>query len=224
VLGVVFIAVFCHHLLLPKAMTSGVIELDEYTFDKIVDGSRTVLVQFFEYSWNEVENLEKIGKEFASNKNVLIAKVNTKNQKLVEKYAVKETPALFLFTNTDQYELYSGNLFAGDIIDFVALSTNSELRELKRIAEGYQQSKNQEKDAERIKELVSQLPSQYADVGAYYQDTLARVQNQGDTYITNEIARLQKLSSNKYIKPEKAEEFEKRLRVLNAFKTSLPIA
>jgi len=199
--------------------TAGVLELDEINFNKIVDGSKHVLVQFYEFSWKEIPDFDKVGKHFANNKEILITKVSTTtNKALTEKYGVKETPAVIFFTKGDSnhYDQYKGRQTFGDVIDFVSFSTNSDLNELKEIAEGFRQSEDQNKDLERIRELVVQLPPEYSDVGKYYLVTLVHVQQGGDPYIAKEKERLERLSAGKSVKPEKAAEFQTRLRILNA--------
>lgn len=42
----------------------GVLELDEITWDRVVDGSKNVLVAFTEYSWKDPENYDKVSEEF----------------------------------------------------------------------------------------------------------------------------------------------------------------
>jgi len=69
----VFICLFCLFTF-SNAVEKGVIQLDDISWDRIVDGSKPVLVAFTEWSWSDPKEYGKVSEEFR-NSDVIVAKI-----------------------------------------------------------------------------------------------------------------------------------------------------
>jgi len=88
----VFICLFCLFTF-SNAVEKGVIQLDDISWDRIVDGSKPVLVAFTEWSWSDPKEYGKVSEEFR-NSDVIVAKIAKED-------AQKATDGHFLKTEID---------------------------------------------------------------------------------------------------------------------------
>jgi len=108
------------------AAASNVVDLTPDNFDSIVDGSKSVFVDFFAPWCGHCKNLEpeyeQVGEAFAGSKDVVIAKVDAdSHRELGSRFGVQGFPTLKFFSkgNAANPEAYDGGRTADDIVGFI---------------------------------------------------------------------------------------------------------
>jgi len=204
----------------------GVIELDKDNYDKIIDGSKNVLVQFSEYSWKDSAAIEAVSEEFASRMDLLIAKLATHD-------APAELKTRLGITSNDPFVRFFGKGatagidFIGDlsatnkdaskeIIQFVHNILSPQMQELKKLAERFVATPTRELVSEATL-LTSQLDKQYTTFGEGVLKTMAKIQEKGPGYAAKEYARLLKMMNSKSTKKDKQKDFSTRLSYIELF-------
>lgn len=216
---------------------SSVVALDKDSFDKVVDGSKHVLVEFYAPWCGHCKTLapkyEELGKVYQTEKEVVIAKVDAdqaQNKPLAQKFGVTGFPTLKYFPKgSTEAEAYSG---AREVESFVTFL--NEKAGTKRLAKGGLMS-----DVGRIeqldnivKELVSGAKSTVAaeiealkssfteaekSIVNFYHVVAKKFEKEGKAFIEKQQKRLAGLVESDNITPEKKDEFQMKKNVLNAF-------
>jgi len=206
----------------------GVLELDSSNFDKIVDGSRNVLVMFAEYAWKDSAMLESVGEEFASAKDVLITKIATRdNADIAARFGAEGSVATIKWfaKGTTTGIDYSGDLSSTnkeaskDVIAFVHNAQSPQIQELSRLAKRVADAPAADMRSE-AEHLIKQLPEQYAEFGKTFLAVWTKVEEKGKDYPVKERHRLNGLIENKSTKPDKKRDFGRRLSVVEHFVTA----
>jgi len=226
---------------IPK-VHSDIVVLDSGNFDDVVFAPNTnVLVLFYAPWCGHCKALhptfEKIATDYLNDKNVVIAKIDaTENTVLAEKYMVKGYPHLVFFDGKNKSkedfepEIYDGGRDEQDFIDFLnekcdtnrvvggGLDENagriSKLDELAKRFIGTDSKDEIEKIIEEATKIAESINSKYSN---YYVKAMNKINDKKD-YIEKEVARLTKIVEGKNISSEKADDFTKRLNILNTFK------
>jgi len=220
------IVLVCLLFVLSAVAKHGVLELDDITFDKIVDGSKDVVVQFVEYAWKDSHIYEAVGDEFAKRNDLFVTKVATKdNSVLKERFHVEKEPFLLFFHKSaiEHPVQFHGENKAEDIISFINAELSPQMTELKNLAGRflYTPSASLVSDAEH---LVQQLHSSHQEFGKAFLATLRKIQDKGNEWIDKERSRLQNLISSKSTVPAKQAEFKQKLSVFDFFVMERPKA
>jgi len=202
----------------------GVLELDEITWDSVMDGSRSVLVAFQELNWKHPKDYEKVASEFQKD-HVLVAKVDCSgNADLKAKYNIDSYPSIKYFPKGQKENptQYTGADSSSDLIDFVKVQLNPKLQDLKHLAEDFVA-----KPAERVTivkkadAIVNGLEGSDKEYASFYTSNMKKIQEKGDEFVETEKIRLNGLISSKATADKKKAEFTKRLNILNAFAKSV---
>jgi len=213
-------------VLLAFVESKGVIEIDEISFDRIVDGSHPVLVSFNEFGWKNPKDYEKVAAEFKGT-NVIVAKVDCKNnEELKQKFQIESYPAVRFFAQgqTDSPLLYNGADNSDDVIDFVRVQLSPKLLELRALATQYMNSKSTRSNTLAAAEsIVNGLDGANKEYAAYFVNSMKKIQEKGEDFVNTEKDRLQGLVNSPSATDKKKNEFSKRLNVLNQFVTSAPV-
>eukprot|EP00198_Chlamydomonas_reinhardtii_P010695 XP_001700032.1 predicted protein [Chlamydomonas reinhardtii] len=138
--GAIFVALAVLATLASAISDQGIVYLDDYTFDKVVDGSRDVLVRFDkEYAWGDEHDAfkdlaKKVGEAGTS---VLVASVpvakrefEPKNVELAEKYKADDEgkfPLYYIFRKgaTEPLRYTGAGKKANDLLAWLAQNTGA---------------------------------------------------------------------------------------------------
>jgi len=187
------------------AVEKGIITLDEYTFDKVVDGSKYVLVEFIYQPWETTPDLETVGREFDSLKDVLICKfIISANEEFAKRFDFKkeELPAIKLYPkgSTTFENLVEGSaktIKGDDVVELLRFRLNPNLKELKDIAAQFvaEDAKRTEllKRAEILAKNASGKDLEYA---SQFIKSMNKIIEKGVSYVSQEKTRLTKMTQS----------------------------
>jgi len=205
-----------------SSATTGVIELDEVSWSRIVDGAKPVLVAFTEYSWKDPEDYAKVSEDLKES-GVIVAKVDTSKGELKAQHNIEKFPTIKFYPRGDATPLvYKGNEKHTEIVDWVRLQLSPKLQELKALASKFvSDSAQRASTISKAEKIVSELPATDKDYGSYYVNAMKKIQEKGDDFVEKEKERLNGLLSNKATTDKKKSEFGLRLNILNSFATQV---
>eukprot|EP01062_Namystynia_karyoxenos_P027989 TRINITY_DN212_c1_g1_i2.p2 TRINITY_DN212_c1_g1~~TRINITY_DN212_c1_g1_i2.p2 ORF type:complete len:239 (+),score=118.63 TRINITY_DN212_c1_g1_i2:76-792(+) len=214
----------------------GVITIDTFSFDKIVDGSRNVLVKFDkEYPYGDKEDaFKKFAESVVHIDGLLIAEVGVQeygddkyNEKLRDRFGVKneDFPAFRLFKAGEaEPTVFKDDVKADSLARFVRahagvyIGLPGCIEALDRLAEKYM-SPGANKDAvlAEAEAALASASEQDKDGAKYYVSVMKKIKANGDGVVEGETARLKKLKDSK-VTEEKRKQFENRLNIVAAFR------
>ncbi|ORX86673.1 disulfide isomerase [Anaeromyces robustus] len=226
---------------IPK-VHSDIVMLNSGNFDEVVFKPKAhALVLFFAPWCGHCKSLaptfEKVATDYVNEENVIIAKIDaTENTVLAEKYNVKGYPHLVFFDASEKskegYEpiVYDGGRSEEDFIEFLneKCKTNrlvggglnekaGRISTLDDLVKKFVSTDSKEEIANIISEaskIAETINDKYSN---YYVKVMNKINEKKD-YIDKEIARLTKIMSGKNISNVKADDFAKRINILNIFK------
>jgi len=202
------------------AARKGILELDDVSWDRIVDGSKPVLVAFQEFSWKDPTDYEKVSEEFKGS-NVIVAKVDcSANEDLKKRFGIDKTPTFkfFAVNQKDSPLSYAGGEAPAELIDFVRVQLNPQLQELKNLAVEFMKSAaDRTKLTKKATELIDKLTGPDQEYAKFYLASMKKISEKGNDFVASEKERLNGLISNKATGEKKKGEFTKRLNILNSF-------
>mmetsp|Transcript_19340 Transcript_19340/g.21519 ORF Transcript_19340/g.21519 Transcript_19340/m.21519 type:complete len:222 (+) Transcript_19340:40-705(+) len=203
------------------ALKKGVIELDEDTFGKIVDGSRNVLVQVAEYTWKCTDGYEDVAKEFKSNGDIIVAIISANdNKEFVKKTFDLESdtePTVFFYTKDKEPKPQKLSTTEPQLlIEYTHFSVMPKLRELIKMVESFR-SGNREGILKKAKRFVDKHELGDQLMAKTFLVTMRRIIDKGPEFVKKEVTRIEGLLKKK-MKPEKVIEFKRRLTALESFK------
>lgn len=214
----------------------GILKLDNTTFDRIVDGSKTVFVRFDkEYSYGDEHDAwkELAAKIGDSSADMLTADVGVSeygdkdNSDISERYSIKSD-------DFPQYRLWlKGNPQAGTPITYTGekkydgflrflqekasiwIGLPGQVKALDELAKAFASGSKDKvlKDAEAA---AKALDEKDADSGKYYVKVMGKIIASSD-FVTKETERLQKMIEDGSVKAAKKEQFGRRLNILSSF-------
>jgi len=221
------IIIFCFFALFSSSLAiKGVLEIDDVSWDRVVDGSKPILVSFQEYGWKHPKDYEKVSEELKENK-VLVAKIDcSANGDLKTKFGVETYPTIKYFPKgeTENPITYTGADSHTEVLDFVRLQMNPKLQELKKLAVDFvSKIPDQETLLKTAEGIVSTLENAIdKEIGGFYIATMKKIKEKGHEFIDQEITRLKGLIESKSTAEKKKNEFNKKLNTLTSFlKTEL---
>jgi endoplasmic reticulum protein 29 len=214
----------------------GIIKLDNTTFDRIIDGGKTVFARFDkEYSYGDEHDAwkELASKVGDSSADMLTADVGVSeygdkdNSDIAEKYSISsdDFPSYRLFMK--------GTPSSGEPIKYTGdKKYDAFLRFLQEKAGGWSGLPGQIKSLdERAKEFVGgdkaavikkaevaagALEAKDTDSGKYYVKVMGKISEKAD-FVAKETERLQKMIDDGSVKAAKKEQFGRRLNILSSF-------
>jgi len=198
----------------------GIIELDDSTFDKVIDGRHHALVLFQEQSWKEPAKFEDVGKEFITAKDIIIAKVDGASaDELKKRLNIDKLPSIKFFPkgSTTPEITYEGDDSAEALIEFVRSRVNSNFKRLREIATSFSKSNQKGALVKEIESIHSTLSGTDAELANYYLKTAQQTVKRGDEFTTEEAKRLAGLINNKATTQQKKNEFNRRLNIIKQF-------
>jgi len=203
-----------------SAATKGVLELDEVTFDKVVDGSKNVLVQVVQYTWKASDGYDKVATEFKDDPNLLVALVaRNDNKDYVQKVfgieKEEEMPRTYFYEKGSKAHQAVSSDDSDSLIEYVLFALNPKLKQLQDLAKLFIRSDKKADILKKAQDFVNKEGLQDSTYAKYYLASMKRINENGIEFLSKERERLQGLANNKATKKDKSSEFKKRLNVLN---------
>lgn len=221
-----------------KTPPSFVTALTDETFDAAIHSGKSALVEFYAPWCGHCKQLapeyEKLGKAFAGDADVLVAKVDaTDYGELASRFEVQGYPTLKYFpAGSTEPENYEGPRTAEGMLEFLNSKAGTERRldgtlgaSAGRVAAldaiisnaGFSVSADV---VSQIKATAASLEGKEAKNGKVYVAVAEKVAAKGADYVSKESARLAKVIGGANIKPENKHQFLIKMNVLRAFEKS----
>jgi len=219
-----------------KKPLSKALEINENEFDDIVFKKKFSLVEFYAPWCGHCKQLvptwEKLAIAFQNERNVLIAKsdVATSNQGLASRFGIEGFPTLMTFTpDNTKGEKYEGNRDLESLVSFInekagthrksdgGLNENAgKIEELDDLARKFVSS---EEGRQEVLEETRKVASDKGKQGMVYVRYMEKMMKDGVGYAETEGNRLKRMLSGSAnsIQPEKKDDFQQRLNVVESF-------
>ncbi|XP_045503375.1 protein windbeutel [Colias croceus] len=217
--------------------SSGSIELDDFSFNKIINAFSASLVKFdvaFPYG-DKHDAFVAVAKEATDVSELVVAEVGVKdygekdNEQLARKYgATKENfpvVKLFLKGNEEPITFDDSQGFTTDQLRrFVRQNTGIYLslpgciRDLDMLAIEFMKSAKEERSnvLKKVEVSLKELAKENANTGKIYKTIMEKILEKGDEFVKSENQRIKKVMSGK-LSDEKKQEMGHRLNILQSF-------
>lgn len=214
----------------------GILKLDNTTFDRVVDGTKTVFVRFDkEYSYgDEHDAWKEIAKKVGeSSADMLTADVGVSeygdkdNADISDRYSIKseDFPQYRLWTKGSAHSatplVYSGDKKYDGFLRFlqekagVWIGLPGQVKSLDELAKKFA-SGDKKAVIKQAEDAAKGLDVKDADSGKYYVKVMGKVAEKAD-FVAKETERLQKMIDDGSVKAAKKEQFGRRLNILSSF-------
>lgn len=232
-----FFALFCTSYLAQAYTDRGILKLDNTTFDRVVDGSRNIIVRFDkEYSYGEDHDSWKaFAKTLGeSSADALVCDVGVSeygdkdNADLAQRFSVKpeEFPQYRFWTkgsdSSSDPVKYSGEKKTDAFLRFmqekagVWVGLPGQIKEFDALIKQFLKATDKAPVLERAAAAASAVSIKDADGAKYYLKILGKAAAD-DGFIAKENARLKKMLADTSVKAAKKEQFGRRLNMLSSF-------
>jgi len=210
----------------------GILKLDNTTFDRIVDGSRSVMVRFDkEYSYGDEHDAWKsfAAKVGDSSADMLVCDVGVSeygdkdNSDIAEKFSIKsdDFPQYRLWKKGSKEPLvYKGDKKEDAFLRFaqaeadIWVGLTGQLKEFDALAKAFPGDKaGSLKKAEAAAKGAGEKD---ADSAKYYIKVMTKLSEKAE-FVAKETERLQKMIDDGSVKANKKEQFGRRLNILSSF-------
>ncbi|KAF9423326.1 hypothetical protein BGZ94_008338 [Podila epigama] len=204
--------------------------------EKVLNSKKNVLVEFYAPWCGHCKNLaptyEKVGADFAREKDVVIAKVDATVEKLyASKYGVNGYPTIKFFSPDGSVSEYQGGRSEQDFITFINKKAGTQrgvggrlspeagrVEELDAVAKKLSQATTEEEKKALSEEGIKVATRLQDDneTAKHYLRVFAKVLVEPE-FVATEAARLARISASGTISPSKLDDFAIRENVLAAF-------
>jgi endoplasmic reticulum protein 29 len=213
----------------------GILKLDNTTFDRIIDGSRNVIVRFDkEYSYGDEHDAWK---EFAktvgeSSAEMLVCDVGVSeygdkdNSDISSRFSIgsDDFPQYRLWTKGSDASKepikFTGNKKSDEFMRFIQSSAGvwvglpGQVKELDALAKEFMAASDKAAVAKKAEAL--KVDEKDADSAKYYTKVMSKASADA-TFVTKEVARLKKMMDDGSVKADKKTQFGRRLNMLSSF-------
>jgi endoplasmic reticulum protein 29 len=228
-------AVLCLSASYAAAYTDrGILKLDNATFDRIVDGSRNVIVRFDkEYSYGDEHDAWKgFAKTVAdSSADVLVCDVGVSeygdkdNSDIAERFSIDSADfpqyRFWSKSSTDPIK-YTGEKKQDDFLRFlqekagVWIGLPGQVKELDALAKEFIKASDKAAVVKKAEAAAKSVDSKDADAAKYYVKVMTKT-SADSGFVTKETARLKKMQDDGSVKADKKAQFGRRLNMLSSF-------
>merc|ERR1719198_117993 len=215
----------------------GILKLDNCTFDRLVDGSRNIIVRFDkEYSYGDDHDAWK---DFAktvgeSSADVLIADVGVSeygdkdNSDLSDRYSIKSDDfPQYRFWGKGSASSANPITFSGakkkdDFLRFIQekagawIGLAGQVKALDELAKEFVGASDKAAVVKKAEEAVKDVDAKDADSAKYYVKVMTKAAADSK-FVTKETERLKKMIDDGSVKATKKEQFGRRLNMLSSF-------
>jgi len=217
----------------------GILSLDEYTFDRIVDGSRATLVKF-DGKWATSAQFEQTALEIGKAGSLLVAEVEVEefeqpdgqvhsfNSNLRDRYGILPAhyPAFLLFKKgqVNQPKAFQGNMTVSfrewlRIEGGVYFGTEAVLKAIDEVARKFMAASDDAKsaiieEAKAVAMKMGDMESEQRKLANTYVKVMEMASRQGNNWLEKERKRINRLSSSPAVTVPKREEFKNRLAAI----------
>jgi len=191
-----------------------VTELDSWNFDKIVDGSKAVLVWVYNAqapgSYQQTAAMKRLGERFSQVNSGFLCKVDAvSHPQLAERLRV-QTGVLFFPPGELTPVKYSGQIASSELADFIEGNTkllkHGQVEKMGPYARRFMAARGSNARRMRTKVVreASSLSIDHSELRASrkhaeeYVKVMKKITEHGDDWLMSEIARLKRLASNKH--------------------------
>ena len=221
-----------------KKASSPVVVLDNKNFDKVVDGSKHALVEFYAPWCGHCKTLapkyDELAKIFAAEGDVVIAKVDADSEAgrpLGTRFDVKGFPTLKYFPKgSTTAEEYNGGREVSDFVTFLnskagtarlatggLSATAGRIAALDEIVKSLV-DKTKKTVADELKAASAKLSAAEKTAADFYHLVAQKFETEGAAFITKQKERIAGLLKKKdSLTPQKADEFQIKTNILSAF-------
>jgi endoplasmic reticulum protein 29 len=213
----------------------GILKLDNTTFDRIVDGSKNVIVRFDkEYSYGDEHDAWKsfaatVGDSSAA---LLVCDVGVSeygdkdNSDISERYSIKadDFPVFKLFkkgtASTDEPLTYAGDKKSDAFLRYVQeqagvwVGLPGQLKDFDALAKSFPSDKKG--STKKAEAALKGLDEKDTEFGKYYVKVMTKAAEKSD-FVAKETERLTKMIDDGSVKASKKEQFGRRLNILSSF-------
>ena len=209
----------------------GILNLDNTTFDKIVDGYRNVFVRFDkEYAYGEEHDEWKafavtVGE---SDADLLVADVavseygDKMNEDLARRFsiALEDFPQYRLFKSSVQPIRYLGKIDRNEFLLFVQryasvwIGLPGQVKQLDSLAKEFSAASSDREEVLRKTQVAASAAE--GDLAKYYVKVMTKALGDAE-FVVKETSRLSKMQSDSSVKESKKKSFRKRLNILSSF-------
>jgi len=212
----------------------GILKLDNTTFDRIIDGSKSVFVRFDkEYAYGDEHDAWKeyaktVGESAADllTCDVGVSEYGDKdNSDISERLSIKseDFPQYRLWkkgmASTAEPIKFAGNKKADEFLRFVQEKAGAWIGlpgQIKTLDEYAKEFISSGKSADVLKKAETAAAGYTEDTAKYYVKVMTKLSADAE-FITKENSRLKKMMDDGSVKASKKEQFGRRLNVLNSF-------
>lgn len=226
-----------------KAVGESVLTLTQDNFDQyVMDTKKNVLVEFYAPWCGHCKNLaptyEKVGEAFKNEPHCVVAKVDADSERdLASRFGVSGYPTIKFFPKSNKDgEEYSSGRSEQDFIDFLNEKCGTKrvsgggiddsagrVDAYDTIATSYMSGPQADREslvADITKSVESESDEEYKAAGSYYIKVMTKIAEKGESYVTNEIARLERMLEGN-MKADKRDAMFKRKNILSVFAKAL---
>jgi len=214
----------------------GILKLDNTTFDRIIDGSKSVFVRFDkEYSYGDEHDAWKdfAAKVGDSSADMLVCDVGVSeygdkdNSDLSDRYSIKadDFPQYRLWlkgsASSADPTVFKGDKKSDDFLRFVQAEAGvwvglpGQIKEMDALAKEFVSGDKAAVTA-KAEAALKTLDQKEGEFGKYYVKVMAKASEKAD-FVTKEQERLQKMIDDGSVKAAKKEQFGRRLNILSSF-------
>jgi len=218
----------------PSVSLPGIEDLTPDNFDKLVNGGKHALVEFYApwcgHCKRMVPELQKLGELIAADprlkSRVVVGKVNADNHRsLGERFGVQGFPTIKFFgrgKSVKDNEAYEGARTAERFLDFLSKKLEADkgfarVEEMDVFAQKFVSADDKAAVVAEAEVKVGELEEDAKANGELYVAFMKKALEKGDEYLTKEYARLERLISSGSVSASKVDELARKSSVLGAF-------
>lgn len=211
----------------PASHVKGFLDLDDKTFDKVIDASRNVFMEAYatwcthcQDLWHE---LHDVGEEFGDHNGLILAKFDAEaNPGLAARFGVTSYPTLkYREKGATQWQDYTGENTADSINQFLGdlAGESGTVEALNPFAKEFRGSSERQSVRRKAEHAQAELEEPERSNAHYYLKAMDKAQERGEKHFKDEYLRLKRIVDAGDLRADKHSEFKRRMGILKQFLT-----